>query len=303
VFRTIWQLARSEANGVVTFRIATVTRPEPLVEVHTPGLLLAGPPAPVEVRAASPAFALAAADLTAPATGSSERLIATAGQVHGTFMSPAGAQLHALQVRAVGTDGTETVFTHRYRLHQAREGVAQRLAGTGMTRFLAVTVAPDGTVWAGGDAGGRLYRVASDSLHAEFVGTLLDDPAGRVEGVLIDAQGRLQVVVVGPQEAALLQAWEFAQLGKRSEEQPALTDEALHVLRQPQPDVWQRLVIRAYLDQQISVRKAAELLGRTRLALQREAFLDLDRKAIRSGSIQRMESDGCGWYRRLYCRP
>ena len=58
VFHTTWQLARSEANGVVTFRIATVTRPEPLVEVHTPGLLLAGPPAPVAVRAASPAFLL-----------------------------------------------------------------------------------------------------------------------------------------------------------------------------------------------------------------------------------------------------
>ena len=51
VFRTTWQLTRSEADGVVTFRIAAVTRQGPLVEVHTPGLLLAGPPAPVEVAA------------------------------------------------------------------------------------------------------------------------------------------------------------------------------------------------------------------------------------------------------------
>jgi hypothetical protein len=100
----------------------------------------------------------------------------------------------ALQVRAVGIDGTALVFTHRYRLHQAREGIAQRLAGTGTTRLLAVTVAADGTVWAGGDSGGRLYRVVPDSLAAVFVGALLDDPAGRAEDVLVDAQGRVQVV-------------------------------------------------------------------------------------------------------------
>jgi hypothetical protein len=204
VFRPTWQLARTEANGVVTFRIAAVTRPAPLVEVHTPGLLLAGPPAPVEVHAASAAFALAAADLTEPVTGASQHLTATAGQVHGTFLAAADPAVSSLGIRAVGSDGTELVFTHHYRLHQAREGIAQRLAGTGTTRFLAVTVAPDGTVWAGGDGGGRLYQVAPASTTAEFVGALLDDPAGRVEEVLIDAQGRLHVVVVGPQRAGVI---------------------------------------------------------------------------------------------------
>ena len=77
-----------------------------------------------------------------------------AGRVQGTFIAAATPGVSRLGVRAVGTDGTALVFTHRYRLHQAREGIAQRLAGTGTTRFLAVTVAPDGTVWAGGDAGG-----------------------------------------------------------------------------------------------------------------------------------------------------
>ena len=154
VFRTTWQLARTEADGVVTVRIAAVIRPDPLVEVHTPGLLLAGPPAPVEVRAASAAFALAAAELTEPSTGASERLTAVAGRVQGTFLAAAAPGVSSLGVRALGMDGTELVFTHRYRLHQAREGIAQRLAGTGTTRFLAVTVAADGTVWAGGDAGG-----------------------------------------------------------------------------------------------------------------------------------------------------
>lgn len=64
--------------------------------------------------------------------------------------------------------------------------------------------------------------------------------------------------------------WEFEQLCKLSEEQPDLADEALQALQQHQPDVWQRLVIRAYLDQQISLSKAAELLGMTRLELQRQ---------------------------------
>jgi predicted HTH domain antitoxin len=66
--------------------------------------------------------------------------------------------------------------------------------------------------------------------------------------------------------------WEFEQLCKLSEEQPDLADAALHVLRQYQPVVWQRLVIRAYLDQQISLSKAAELLGMTRLELQRQCL-------------------------------
>ena len=63
--------------------------------------------------------------------------------------------------------------------------------------------------------------------------------------------------------------WEFAQLCKLSEEEPALADKTLQVLQQHQPDVWQRLVIRAYLDQQISLSKAAELLSMTRFELQR----------------------------------
>jgi predicted HTH domain antitoxin len=64
--------------------------------------------------------------------------------------------------------------------------------------------------------------------------------------------------------------WEFEQLGKLSEEQPELADEALQVLRKHQPEVWQRVIISAYLDQQISLSKAAELVGVTRLELQRQ---------------------------------
>ena len=64
--------------------------------------------------------------------------------------------------------------------------------------------------------------------------------------------------------------WEFEQLCKLSEEQPALADEALQMLQKHQPEIWKRVVIRAYLDQQISLSKAAELVGLTRLELQRQ---------------------------------
>jgi len=80
-----------------------------------------------------------------------------------------------------------------------REGLAQRITGTGTTRLLAVTVTPDGTVWAGGDQGGRLYQVAPGSATAQFVGPLLADPTGRVEALGVDQRGRLHAIVFAPQ--------------------------------------------------------------------------------------------------------
>jgi hypothetical protein len=156
VFRTTWQLARTEANGGVTFRIAAVRRPEPLVEVHTPGLLVAGPPQPLTVQARSAAFALAAVEGPGLVVGPVQRVGATGDQVQGTFTASAGTALHALPVRALSRSGEALVFTHRYRLHQVHEGMARRATGTGTTRFFAVTVASDSTVWAGGDTGGRV---------------------------------------------------------------------------------------------------------------------------------------------------
>ena len=64
--------------------------------------------------------------------------------------------------------------------------------------------------------------------------------------------------------------WAFEQLGKLSEEHPELADEALQVLRKHQPEVWKRVVICAYLDEQINLSKAAELMGVTRLELQHQ---------------------------------
>jgi hypothetical protein len=199
VFRTTWQLARTETNGVVTFRIAAVRRPEPLVEVHTPGLLVAGPPQPLTVQARSAAFALAAVEVSGQGAGAMQRFEVAGTQVQGTFTASAGTVLHTLPVRALSRSGEVLVFAHRYRLHQVHEGIAQRASGTGTTRFFAVTVAPDGTVWAGGDTGGRLYQVAPESSAAQLVGALLADPTGRVEDLAVDQRGRLHAMVFAPQ--------------------------------------------------------------------------------------------------------
>ena len=64
--------------------------------------------------------------------------------------------------------------------------------------------------------------------------------------------------------------WELEQLSKLSEEQPGIIDRALKALWEHQPEVLRRVVIGAYLDQQISLSKAAEILNLTRLELQRQ---------------------------------
>ena len=158
VYRTTWELSRV-GTDVVRLGISAVSRQGPLVEVTTPGLLVAGPPQPLTVRATSEDFVLAAVEVPEPRSGAVQRLAMAGAQGQGTFTAPAGAALHALPVRALSATGETLVFAHRYRLHHVREGLAQRVVGTGTTRFLAVTVAPDGTVWAGGDGGGRLYQV------------------------------------------------------------------------------------------------------------------------------------------------
>ena len=200
VYRTTWGLSRV-GTDVVRFGISAVSRQEPLVEVTTAGLLVAGPPQPLTVRAPTAAFALAAVEVPGPVAGAVQRLAAARDQVQGTFTASAGAELHALPVRALGSIGEALVFEHRYRLHQVREGIAQRVVGTGTTRVLAVTVALDGTVWAGGDGGGRLYQVTPGTTTAQFRGPLLADPTGRVEDLVVDQRGRLHAVVFAPQSS------------------------------------------------------------------------------------------------------
>jgi predicted HTH domain antitoxin len=64
--------------------------------------------------------------------------------------------------------------------------------------------------------------------------------------------------------------WELEQLCKFSEAQPDVADEALQTLWQQRPALLRRVVIGAYLDQQLSLSKAAELVGLTRGELQRQ---------------------------------
>ena len=203
VYRTTWGLSRV-GTGVVRLGISAVSRAGPLVEVTTAGLLVAGPPQPLTVRAPTAAFVLAAVEVPGPGRARCSAWRRRGSQVQGTFTAAAGTAVQALPVRALGTTGEALVFPHRYRLHQVREGIAQRVVGTGTTRFLAVTVAPDGTVWAGGDGGGRLFQVAPGSTTAQFVGPLLADPTGRVEDLVVDQRGRLHAVVFAPQSSGAI---------------------------------------------------------------------------------------------------
>ena len=102
VYRTTWGLSRV-GTGVVRLGISAVRRSGPLVEVMTAGLLVAGPPQPLTVRAPTAAFALAAVEVPGPGASAVQRFAATREQVQGTFTAAAGPALHALPVRALGT--------------------------------------------------------------------------------------------------------------------------------------------------------------------------------------------------------
>ena len=64
-------------------------------------------------------------------------------------------------------------LNHRYRVRLPGQGVVEKVPGTGATRLFAVTVASDGTVWAGGDKGGSLYRVLFLSAFILFCMTFV----------------------------------------------------------------------------------------------------------------------------------
>ena len=200
VFRTTFTLLRQKVGEVINFRIATVRRDGPLVEVTTPGLMVAGPPSPLIVRAPSDHFNLASADLADP-IGDPEPLEVTDNRAAGTFTAQSGAQLHSLPMQARSTDGEIFSFAHHYRLHQTQEGIAQRVGGTGTTRFFAVSVTANGTVWGGGDGGATLYQVAPGASSARQVGALLENPDGRVQDLAIDSLGRLHAVVFSEQNS------------------------------------------------------------------------------------------------------
>ena len=67
-------------------------------------------------------------------------------------------------------------------------------------------------------------------------------------------------------------SWQLKQLEKLNEIEPVLVDNAIERLLEVDPDIREKLVIGAYLDRDINLGKAAELLGVCALEL-RQRFL------------------------------
>ena len=75
-------------------------------------------------------------------------------------------------------------------------------------------------------------------------------------------------------QSTLSANWTFSQLTKLHEQQPELVNEALRKFLQNNPELTWSLVINAYLDEEINLGKAAELLDLHELEL-REQFIKL----------------------------
>ena len=68
----------------------------------------------------------------------------------------------------------------------------------------------------------------------------------------------------------MVQAWAYDQLNKVRQYRPELVDNAIEELLSRQAELWKLVVVGAYLDEQINLGKAAELLNMHRLELQAE---------------------------------
>ncbi|MBS7251474.1 MAG: UPF0175 family protein [Candidatus Freyarchaeota archaeon] len=64
--------------------------------------------------------------------------------------------------------------------------------------------------------------------------------------------------------------WVLDELRKIGEIQPETIDKLLAEIRKNSPNVYRSIIIGAYVDGRISLSRAAELLGVTRIELQRE---------------------------------
>mgnify|MGYP000055977071 CR=1 FL=1 len=69
-----------------------------------------------------------------------------------------------------------------------------------------------------------------------------------------------------------MSAWQIKQLEKMSETDSELIDDVIHHFQESDPERLEKLVIGAYLDQDINLGKAAEMLGLHREEL-RKRFL------------------------------
>src|SRR5262249_38433298 len=156
----------------------------------------------VEVEGSAAPFVLSGGEVEVPNTGAVQPLRADGTRWQGLFTPPSQPGLVTLRVRLQENQGTTLVVDHRYRLQGPDAGVVQRISGTGSRRFFALAIAPDGTVWAGGDAGATIVRVPPGATTASNVGQLAPDPGGRVEASVVDQLGRLHFVVFAAGSAA-----------------------------------------------------------------------------------------------------
>lgn len=75
-------------------------------------------------------------------------------------------------------------------------------------------------------------------------------------------------------QSSTMPGWTFSQLNKLRKQQPELVDNALADMMQSNQELRWSLVLTAYLDEEINLGKAAELLGLSELEL-RERFIEL----------------------------
>ena len=82
--------------------------------------------------------------------------------------------------------------------------------------------------------------------------------------------------------------WTFDQLAKLQKQQPKLVDDALQKMIESTPDLAWSLVVSAYLDEEINLGKAAEMLTMHELEL-RDRFIELG-IPLRIGSVDKVEA-------------
>jgi streptogramin lyase len=92
-----------------------------------------------------------------PETGVVQTLVATAAAGTGCLRLPVPVTPASARA-APWAPGEALVLSHHYRRAYPARGGGKAL-WDGRYPPLAVAVAPDGTVWAGGDGGGNLYHV------------------------------------------------------------------------------------------------------------------------------------------------
>jgi predicted HTH domain antitoxin len=64
--------------------------------------------------------------------------------------------------------------------------------------------------------------------------------------------------------------WAVEELKKLSEIQPEIVETALEYISKVKPNIYKSIVVGAYIDEKISLSKAAELLRVTRIELEKE---------------------------------